>query len=218
MRIPREFLTRNWFAKLFSVVLATMLWITISGEANSEIGIIVPLEYRNVPHLLEITGDTTNSVEVRLRGPGTLIKAISPQDISATVDLGGIRPGEKIVQLTQRNVRVPFGVDIVRVNPAQIRLNLERTLSKTIPVLVKISGEPLPGFKVRETSVTPATVEIQGPESKVRSMEAVPTASIKVDGRNADFTETVDLDLPDPMIRIQRLSPVEVRVNIRDRN
>jgi len=150
MRIPREFLTRNWFAKLFSVVLATMLWITISGEANSEIGIIVPLEYRNVPHLLEITGDTTNSVEVRLRGPGTLIKAISPQDISATVDLGGIRPGEKIVQLTQRNVRVPFGVDIVRVNPAQIRLNLERTLSKTIPVLVKISGEPLPGFKVRE--------------------------------------------------------------------
>ena len=217
MRILKEFLTRNWFAKLFSLVLATMLWITISSEANSEIGIVIPLEYKNIPGRYEVTGDTTNTVEVRLRGPATLIREISPQDISATVDLGGLRPGEKIVQLSQQNVRAPFGIEIVRVNPAQVRLNLEPTMSKTLPVVVQTLGQPAPGFEIASMTVTPRVVEVQGPASKVELLESVPTAIVRVGGRNASFAESVDLDLPDPMVRLQLLSPVEVRINIKER-
>jgi YbbR domain-containing protein len=217
MRMLKEFLTRNWFAKLFSLVLATMLWITISSEANSEIGIVIPLEYKNIPSRLEVTGDTTNTVEVRLRGAATLIREISPQDISATVDLGGLRPGEKIVQLSQQNVRAPFGIEVVRVNPAQVRLNLERTMAKTLPVVVQTLGEPAAGYEIAKMTVTPAVVEVQGPESKVELLESVPTAIVRVSGRNASFSESVDLDLPDPMVRLQLLSPVEVRINIKER-
>ena len=103
-----------------------VLWVSISTQANSEIGIVIPLEYRNIPSQLEAIGVTTNTVEVRLRGPAALIREISPRDISATVDLSGLRSGEKIVNLTPQNVRSPFGVDIVRVSPSQVKLNLER--------------------------------------------------------------------------------------------
>ena len=200
MRTLKEFLTRNWFAKLFSLVLATMLWITISSEANSEIGILIPLEYRNIPAQLEVTGDTTNTVEVRLRGPATLIREISPQDVSATVDLGGLRAGEKIVQLTPQNIRSPFGIEVVRVNPSQVRLTLESTMSKTIPVVVQLLGEPPAGFEVVDTTAVPPLVEVQGPSSKVQAMESVPTAIVRVSGKKASFTQNVDLDLPDPMV------------------
>jgi len=37
------------------------------GPWISEVGFEVPLEYRNIPAQLEITGDTANTVEVRLR-------------------------------------------------------------------------------------------------------------------------------------------------------
>jgi YbbR domain-containing protein len=214
MQTLKEFLTHNWFAKLFSIVLATMLWITISSEANSEIGIVIPLEYRNIPPQLEVIGDTTNTVEVRLRGPAALIKEILPRDISATVDLAGLPPGEKIVQLTPQHVRSPFGVEVVRVGPSQVRLNLERTTSKTLPVIVTLDGEAAPGFAVHESASVPASVEVQGPASRVQVIESVPTSPVRIGGKSASFSETVDLDLPDPMVRLQYLSPVEVHVTI----
>jgi YbbR domain-containing protein len=217
MQTLKEFLTRNWIAKLFSVVLATLLWLTISTQANSEIGIVIPLEYRNIPAQLEVIGDTTNSVEVRLRGPSRLIREISPSDISATVDLGGQHAGERIVNLTPQNVKAPFGVDIVRVSPSQVKLNLEHTLIKTVPVEVRIEGEPDPAYAIEKVTVTPQDVEIEGPESKVRSLESVPTAAIKVTGMKSSFSGPVDLDLPDPMLRLQYLSPVQVNIEIKER-
>src|SRR5215475_3680822 len=110
MQILKEFLTHNWLTKLFALALATMLWIAISGQENSEIGMAIPLEYRNIPSRLEVVGDATNSVEVRLRGASALLREISSRDVSAILDLNGVRPGEKIVQLTYQNVKVPFGV------------------------------------------------------------------------------------------------------------
>src|ERR1700757_2818763 len=122
MQMLKEFLTHNWLTKLFSLALATLLWIAIAGQANSEVGMTIPLEYRNIPSKLEVVGDATNSVEVRLRGSAALIREISSRDVSATLDLTAVRPGEKIVQLTYQNVKVPFGVEVVRVNPSQVRL------------------------------------------------------------------------------------------------
>ena len=217
MQTLKEFLTRNWFAKLFSVVLATLLWLTISTQANSEVVIVIALEYRNVPSQLEVMGDTTNSVEVRLRGPSALIREISPRDISATVDLGGQRSGERIVNLTPQNVKAPFGVDIVRVSPSQVKLNLERTLVKTLPVVIRVDGEPGSGYQIDGMTVTPAMVDVEGPESKVLAIDSVPTAIVRIVGRKTTFAGPVDLELPDPMLRLQYLSPVQIRVNIRQR-
>ena len=56
-------------------------------EASSEIGLEVPLEYRNIPPQLEITGDMTNTVQVRLRGSSNVIKDITAKDVSTTIDL-----------------------------------------------------------------------------------------------------------------------------------
>ncbi len=218
MQQLRQFITHNWFAKLFSILLASLLWITISTQANSEIGINIPLEYRNIPSQLEVTGDTTDNIEVRLRGPAALLREIAPRDISATVDLGGVRPGEKIVQLTPKNVKLPFGVDVVRVSPSQVRLNLEQTMLKAVPVQVRMDNDVPPEYLVDSITVTPAYVEIQGPESKVRGVDAVPTALLSLKGRKASFNVACDLDSPDPMIRLQQVSSVDVHVTIRERD
>src|SRR5262245_34593503 len=63
----KHWITHNWFLKVVSLMLAVLLWVALSNPATSEIGIEVPLEYRNIPAHYEITGDTTSSVQVRLR-------------------------------------------------------------------------------------------------------------------------------------------------------
>ena len=77
MQSTLHWVTNNWFLKLVSLLLAALLWAAVSNEASSEISLEVPLEYRNIPTRLEITGDMTSTVQIRLRGASNVIKDIT---------------------------------------------------------------------------------------------------------------------------------------------
>ena len=215
MHSLRHWFTHNWILKAFSLILALMLWMTVARETSSEIGIEVPLEYRNIPPQLEITGDATNMVEVRIRGSSNLIREVSPRDVSTTIDLGGLKPGERIISLTSQNVQVPFGAEVIRVNPPRVRLNLERTVSRVLPIVPTLQGQPADGFQVDKVLLNPNSVQVEGPESRVNTFDSIPTAPVQIEGSHSEVVQTADLDLPDPQLRVQRPSTVEVRVEIR---
>src|SRR5262249_35355777 len=156
-------------------------------------------EYQNVPANTEVITDTTNTVEVRLRGPSTLIKQISEPDISMTIDVGKMeKDSEKIVPLTTDRVRAPFGVEVVAVNPARARVTLEATVSLQLKILPSITGMPASGFRVNKISVTPDSVKVEGPANRIRLMESVMTTAVDISGKQQDVRQTVDLNVLDP--------------------
>jgi YbbR domain-containing protein len=215
MRSVRYWVTHNWLLKLISIVLAVMLWMFVATEASSEVGMEVPLEYRNIPSQLEITGDTTNVVQVRLRGSANIIRQISAKDVSTTIDLSKMRPGDKIVPLSPQNVQAPIGAEVIRVNPSSVRFNLERTIRKNVTVVPTIAGQPSDGFEIGRVLVDPGKIEVEGPESRVISLESIATVPIRLDRRQSQVEQSADLDVPDPQIRLTRPGPVNVRVEIR---
>jgi YbbR domain-containing protein len=215
MRSLRHFLTHNWHLKLISLGLAAMLWALVATEASSEVGLEVPLEYRNIPPQLEITGDTTNTVQVRLRGSSNVIRDISAKDVSTTIDLSKMRAGDRIVPLSPQNVQAPFGAEVIRVNPSSVRFNLERTLTKTVPVIATILGQPSDGFEIGKVTIEPNKVDVEGPESRVNTLESIATVPIRLDRRQTHVEQSADLDVPDPQIRLSHPGPVNVQVELR---
>lgn len=215
MRSLRYWITHNWHLKIVSLVLAAMLWLAVGNQASSEIGLEVPLEYRNIPARLEITGDMTSTVQVRLRGASNLIKDITAKDVSTTIDLSKMGRGEKIIPLSPQNVQAPFGAEVTRVNPSSVRFNLERTMMKTIPVVPMTVGQPSDGYEIGKIEISPATVDIEGPESRVNTLTSIATVGIRLDRKQSSIEQTADLDVPDPQIRLQHPSPVNVRIEIR---
>jgi YbbR domain-containing protein len=216
MQSAKHLLVNNWPLKITSLLLATMLWAAVTNRAASEIGLEVPLEYRNIPLQLEITGDMTNTVQVRLRGSSNVIKDITAKDVATTIDLSNMKTGEKIVALSPQNVQAPFGTEVIRVNPSSIRFTLERTLVKTLPVQPTMLGQPPAGFEVGHVVVSPNTVEVEGPESRVNTLSSIATVPIRLD-RKQSFEQTADLDVPDAQIRLQHPSPVNVKIEIRQK-
>jgi YbbR domain-containing protein len=214
MRSLKYWITHNWHLKIVSLILATMLWMAVANQASSEVGLEVPLEYRNIPPQLEITGDMTNTVQVRLRGSSNLIKDVTAKDVSTTIDLSKMGRGEKIVPLSPQNVQAPFGAEVIRVNPSSVRFNLERTVTKTIRVSPTIVGQPPDGYEIAKVLVSPATVDIEGPESRVIALSFIATVGIRLDRRQSTIEQTVDLDVPDPQIRLPHPSPVNVKIEI----
>jgi len=214
MRSLKYWITHNWHLKIVSLILATMLWMAVANQASSEVGLEVPLEYHNIPPQLEITGDMTNTVQVRLRGSSNLIKDVTAKDVSTTIDLSKMGRGEKIVPLSPQNVQAPFGAEVIRVNPSSVRFNLERTVTKTIRVSATIVGQPPDGYEIAKVLVSPATVDIEGPESRVVALSFIATVAIRLDRRQSAIEQTVDLDVPDPQIRLPHPSPVNVKIEI----
>src|SRR5215813_890245 len=211
MQSTKHWILNNWSLKVVSLILATLLWAAVSNQAASEIGMEVPLEYRNIPPQLEITGDTTNMVQVRLRGSSNVIRDISAKEVSTTIDLSKMRPGEKIVPLSPQNVQAPFGAEVIRVNPSSVRFSLERSLTKTVPVVPTILGQPSDGFEIASVAVNPSKVEVEGPESRVSTLASIATVPIRLDRRQTHIEQAADLDVPDPQIRLRRPAPVAVR-------
>src|SRR6188768_3280193 len=114
MRYLKELLFNNWYLKLFSLILAAALWALIAQESTSEVFFEVPVEYQNVPRFTEVIADSAKTIEVRLRGPSTLIREISAKDISTVIDLEKMQMnGETTVNLNAQHVHTPFGVEVV---------------------------------------------------------------------------------------------------------
>jgi len=212
----KDLLLHNWHLKLIALALATALWAQVARTPTSEIGVSVLLEYQNIPPKTEVYGDTANRAEVRLRGPSSLLRSVAAQDVSLSIDVRSMAMGqEKVIPLTPEMVHAPFGVEVVRVNPARVSLTVEATAQKTVRVLPVLSGVPKAGFEAENTTITPGTVDIEGPESHLREVKAISTTPISLKERNATFTEMADLDIQDPVIRIPKATSVKVEIRIK---
>jgi YbbR domain-containing protein len=203
--------------KLVSVALAVGLWFVIAGKPTAERGLAVPVELRNVPRDLELTGDPVNTVDVRVRASPGLINSLDPGAIRATIDLAGALEGERIVQLGPDQIQAPQGFRVVKITPSLLTLNLERTVRKKVPVRPRVIGRPAAGFEIAEITSNPAEVQISGPRSRVQEVESAFTEPVSVAGAETTVTDTVNVGLEDPLLRLEGGgSRVRVRAVVRE--
>lgn len=212
MRFPFD----NLALKAASMALAALLWYVIAGAKTSEMGLTVPVELQNFPADLELTGELADSVEVRLRATPGIIQHIGAGDVSAHIDLAGVGEGEHVVHLSGGSIRAPFGVTVVRVNPSTIVLNIERTLQKTVPVRPRLTGRPAAGFEVAEVGSQPGEVRLAGPKSRVQEVESAFTEPISVEGARGPVSDTVNIGLEEPLLRLIGASRVVVTAQVRE--
>jgi YbbR domain-containing protein len=206
----------NLGLKLASLGLASLLWFVIAGEKTSEMGLKAPVELQNFPKDLELTGEPVNLVEVRVRAAPGIIQHLGLQGVSAQIDVAGLAEGEHIVHLTQESIRLPFGVKVVKINPAIVTLKFERTMQKAVPVRPRIVGHAAPGYELEEIRSDPAEIRIAGPKSRIEAIEGAFTEAVSIDGAQTAVAESVNIGLEDPLLRIQGSPRVRVTARVRE--
>jgi YbbR domain-containing protein len=200
--------------KALALVLALLLWLVVSGEEVVERGLRVPLELQQFPAGLELRGEWPTFVDVRLRGPSTSLGRMAAGDIVAVLDLKSAKVGPRLFQLTPDQVRTPFGVEVVQVNPSSVALTFEKSKARWVPIRPPIDGEPAPGFVVGKIDVNPATVEVVGPETVVdRAIEAF-TEPVSVAGARDQVVDQVTVGFLDAELRLKVPRPAIVTVQV----
>jgi YbbR domain-containing protein len=87
-----------------------------------------------------------------------------------------------------------------------------RQAEREVTVEPRIEGKPAPTFEVKEITVTPNKVKIQGPADRLNTIERV-TLPVSVEGRRESF-DTRGTTLPMPNPYIEPLTTVNVHVTI----
>ncbi len=134
MSALRNLFLRDTGLKLLALLIAFLMWSTFRAEPVVEIGYLVPLEFRNIPASLELSGEIPTQVHVRVRGRSAVLRRLTPADLAVTVDLQGSAAGESLMRLTGSEIQAPPGAEVVRVSPSEIHLSLvPRSASNRAP-------------------------------------------------------------------------------------
>jgi YbbR domain-containing protein len=198
--------------KFVSIALAALLWIAVSGEQTVERSLRIPLEFTNLPSQLEMVGEPPTVVDVRVRGSSGALNRIAAGELVAVLDLRSARAGQRLFHLAGDDVRKPFGVDVVQVNPSTVSMAFESSGSKMVPVVPTVEGEPADGFVVGTVTAEPSTVEVLGPVSVLSKLTQAITEPVMVTGASAPVTETVNIGVADTSLRLRMPQMARVAV------
>jgi len=213
LRDALQVLLENWALKLTAIFLALILWLVVRGDPGAERVVTIPLEI-GIPGNMEIVNDRPNAVDVTLQGFSSNMWLV--QQMSCNVDLRTGGEGEHIVPLTPENINLPHtaGLTVVGIRPARIVVDLERTISRQVPVSVATSGDPARGFDVYSKSANPPTVLVSGPRSHIDYIKEVSTESVPLSEQTSPIRTYVNLNIPDPLAHTNPFGPIRVDIEI----
>ncbi len=203
---------RNLGLKATALALGTLLWLTVSGH-QVERRIRVPVSYSNIPSALEMTSEQ-DDVSVHVRGTDTEVSGFGPGDLRVIVDLADAGVGTNLMALRPEVVEAPLGVEVLSVEPGTVTVTLERSARKQVLVDPLVEGQPAEGFRVRNVTVSPATVAVVGPESRLERPVSVVTERIRLDGRRGRVEADVNVISVDSQVRLAQAQTVHVVVEI----
>jgi YbbR domain-containing protein len=200
--------------KFVSIALAALLWVAVAGEQTVERSLRIPLEFTNLPSQLEVIGDSPTVVDIRVRGSSGALNRIATGELVAVLDLRSARAGQRLFHLDGDDVRTPFGVDVVQVNPSTVSMTFEPSGNKVVPVVPSVEGEPADGFVVGTVTAEPSTVEVLGPVSVLSKLTQAITEPVTVTDASAPVTETVNIGVADAAVRLRQPQTARVAVTI----
>ena len=151
---------RPWISslglKLLALFLALVVWFVVSAprrESVSERAFAAPLSLVGMPRELVITTPVPDTVNVRLRGRVSDLRALSSQNLEVTLDLNWVTPGEASITMGRQAINVPPGIEVVAMEPSKVHFRVEQVRQKLVAVRPLLIGQPPRGYIAGDPTV-----------------------------------------------------------------
>jgi len=188
-------MNNHWFMKIFALLLAIMLYMSVniegkeskSGLTRNSIGQTDVETVTNVPVVtyydeqnLVVSG-VPKTVNVTLEGPASILKPTALQrDFEIYVDLANLELGTYTVPLKYKNISDKLKVTI---EPSTAKVTIQEKVSRDFSVDVDFihKNKLVDGYSVEEPIVKPSVVTITGAKDEVERIALV-KARVDLDG------------------------------------
>ncbi len=205
---------KNLGFKLLALIAAFLLWGVSHSTSSIERGFDLPVALEGVPDDLVVTQQTTDTVNVRVRGSRAALRRLSVGDLEYGVDLSGAQKGVTAHAVETQELELPRGLQVVSRSPAGIEFTLTQRGRKAVLLRPDLAGDPAPGFVIEGVELEPARIWITGARSEVLRLGEVMTETIDVSGADAPVERSVKPALVGRHIWLESDEPITVRVQV----
>jgi YbbR domain-containing protein len=205
--------------QLIALSVALVIWVGVTPSRREPIverAFDVPLVVVGVPRDVIVTTPLQDTINVRLRGRESAVRALTTQNTEATVDLSDAKPGAIRVIIRPQALNLPSDVEVMSITPAKLSFRLEPRRQKLVAIRPYLVGELPAGFTFdpADIKITPETALVSGPVSLIRDFSEVYTDRIVLTGRSTPFHQNVGLVSDVPLVRVVDPASAQVFVNI----
>ncbi|MCP3968389.1 MAG: hypothetical protein GY750_07775 [Lentisphaerae bacterium] len=183
----------DFLRKAIALFFAFLLYFTVTIRLGVEEKIGgVQVEIELPPTLVNL--EKPRPVTLVIKGSKKVLKDVTSSNLKvrAKVLKKHFSPGAAyLLRLTPQDVDAPFGVSVIGVEPRDLVLNLDRKISKKVPVKAAFQGERnlQRDYAVGSVKFTPSEVLVTGPESIIDDVSEVNTVPIPLDSNVVDSFE-----------------------------
>ena len=181
---------------IFIIVIGGCGLLFWPSAASVETEMIIPLIGDKVPPGMSVPTAQLDPVELRIRGLKSAIDAFRLLKPQYRLDLSGVTVGINSVPMLQSGVILPRGISIVAIKPSILTIQVEKKISKNLPVVLEYQGQPLYRFVIAHIRLQPERITLQGPERLMADLDQIRTKPLILDDVAESFKTEVALDLP----------------------
>lgn len=202
--------------KFAALAMACVLWLVVSAPRREPVReriFSAPLALVSIPRDFVITTEIPESVDVRLRGRNSELRALSSQTLEVPVNLEWIQQaGEVEITLRPQAINVDPDIEVVSIEPNKFRFRIEQLRQRSVPIRPFLVGELPAGHQIGDLLVEPDRALVSGPSSQILKIAEVATERIIMTGRTATFVQNVAVVSDSPLVRV--VSPLTTQVTV----
>lgn len=197
-----------------AVLCATAMWYAVSKRDLIEAQVEVMLDYTGTPPGLIVTHGLVNTMNVRLRAPETLLRALPRESLRTSIDLSNIKIGENSIPLGNGQVPEFRAFDIIDIQPPRIDITADREIERSVRVNASVES-PLgsDALTIENVTVNPGTVILRGPESVISKKTEI-GVKLQVDPKSVGLPQNKMITLDTPSLVSASPSAVDVKYTI----
>ncbi len=211
MNFLARFFLKDVKLKVFSLLVAVVLWFAISYMGESKMGVSVRVSPQNLGKNYMLRKMEPDDILITLAGPVSVLKNIRARDVRVNVDLSDARPGSQILAIQNESVEVAKGVKVEEIKPDYILVDIDRIVEKRLRVVVKLDPKWADIYRVK--SVSPPYVAVEGSNESLK--EASSLYTLPVDGDLQAEEETINAQLETKGMILRKVRPDSVQVILR---
>ncbi|WP_441001011.1 CdaR family protein [Fodinibius sp. SL11] len=213
---------------LVAFILALALWLMVNLSRDYTLNIELPIQLGAVPADKALVKDLPGTATVSVTGEGWKLINLYNNPPAINIDVNNAEVN--LFDQVQQQMNAMLNVNIQRVQPRILAVQLEDRISKRVPVhsAVNINFSGQYGF-LDSLTINPDSITIDGAASLVVGIKEWATDPVEINNVTKDISRTVPLESPSELISLSQREVMveadvveytegEVQANINTRN
>lgn len=178
-----KWFNNNTVAKILALAVSILLWAMVHLDSGTTApSLTTTYGTRTIDNVkiqtiglddsrYELTGMNTDRVRIQVKGQRSALTSFFGDDYNVSVDLSHMGEGTETLPLMKPDV--PFGVEVVSMEPSMVTVTVEQKQTKAFNVKITPTGEAAEGMQIGAGVADPATANVTLPTSRMETVASV---------------------------------------------